>query len=290
VAQPRIEVTAPVRRTLRGGLAQAAAVHEGASRRLGLAGLTAETDACATASCTWPAPCSGGVAPPGGKHPSSCCPQILTGDPFTVYAAACTDVLDPATAAERARAKLAGGRWRCIESQLFAHMQAAAVDVSPPYGSGATGIAGAVAALEQALGDVYDGQAVIHAPRYAAAFAARDRLVCGCGDMTAPVTVLGNAWAFGAGYSADGPNGQTSTECVFWLYATGAVDVYIGPVSEAGANDVTGNESFHVYEQSVATLLDCPGVYAARVTLTDCCTCGHTLPAEGPALTAADCT
>jgi len=288
VAQPRIEVTAPARRPLRGGLSRAVQVRETFPdgtpiERLALSELFALSDACHAASCSWPAPCSGDVPPQGGKATSDCCPMLLTAQPFTVWAAQCTDLIDPVDAEARARAKLTTGQWQCVESQLWDFMAASATDVSPPGGS-ATGVAGAISALEAALGKVYDGAGIIHAPLMAAAMMGRDYQLCGeCADD--PTTWLGNRVAFGNGYTGNGPQGQVASPCVYWLYATSAADVYQTPILRAGANDLAANSSMWIAERSFAVLFDCPGVFAARVT--DCCDCEA--PADGPAITAASC-
>jgi len=83
--------------------------------------------------------------------------------------------------------------------------------------------------LEKALANCYDGVGVIHAPRNLLAPMANAHLIQLDSTGTRYRTVGGNMIVFGAGYSGTGPAGQ-STDNETWMYATGAVMIYRGPV------------------------------------------------------------
>lgn len=292
--RPRIEVPPPARRRMRGGLLDAANFHPNVDR-LGVAGVQYLSDACTLATCSWPPTCFYPDAPtPPPKSTTDCCPDWITGDPFTVYAVACSDrgtvEGDDQYLRDRAVSNLENGRWRCIESQLASHMAASAVDVSQPPGSGPLGVAGAIAALEQALSFNYDGEGVIHGPAYASAFMAKEHQLCSCERSDGQrETQFGNRVSLGPGYPANSPTGEASTACTFWLYATGQVDVWAGPVSVKSANDLAQNKTSVIAEQVFAITTDCAGVYAARVDLPECCLCGNDLPERPPTITSFVC-
>lgn len=83
--------------------------------------------------------------------------------------------------------------------------------------------------LEAHLGASYGGIGVVHAPRQVAAHAASAQLI-----TTEPgrlTTVLGNRWAFGAGYANTGPDGTPAAAGTAWLVVTGAATYRRTPIT-----------------------------------------------------------
>jgi hypothetical protein len=297
---PYVEVAAPTRRPLRGGLLDAIgpeAVHD--LNRLGAAGVMYLSDTCNRVVGAWPAPCSANAAPTitvascsttSGSTPGmdatvaltdaifaatiscTCSQQVSYGAPFTLWAPACINPLeDPTLMEDRARTILAAGAWRAVENVFSTILPTIADDITPAACE--CGIVSAVAALEGQMASCYDGQGIIHAPAWAAAYLAQQQQF----DMAAgyPLqTRLGTRFALGGGYTGDGPSEQ-ATDCTFWMYITPQVDVYRGGLTVPYTQDTAHNTTLAVAEQPYAMTIDCGGVYGVRVNIDPCaCPCG----------------
>lgn len=91
-------------------------------------------------------------------------------------------------------------------------------------------VVGGVAALESYLAENYNGVGVIHAPSSMAVYADSHGLIHG-NPGGALRTVLGTRWAFGRGYEVNtGPGGAAAPAGTAWMYATGRVAIWAGPV------------------------------------------------------------
>lgn len=129
---------------------------------------------------------------------------------------------------------LAGG-----QSVVFPHLAANAMIVdefgitlqtaaTPASGvSTPLDIVEALAQLEAALADCYDGVGVIHAPRVLLPAMAEATLIVE--TPTGYRTVGGNIIVFGAGYRGTSPAGVL-TSGQAWMYATGSMFIYQSPV------------------------------------------------------------
>lgn len=92
---------------------------------------------------------------------------------------------------------------------------------------------GGVSLLETYLAQNYNANGVIHAPSGLAPYAAKHNQICGaCSSNGQLRTVLGTRWAFGRGYEINtGPGGVPAEDGVAWMYATGRVAVWAGPIT-----------------------------------------------------------
>jgi hypothetical protein len=105
----------------------------------------------------------------------------------------------------------------------------------------------ALGALEQALGDCYKGQGVIHIPPLLIPILAGGGYLRQVGGRL--MTWNGNMVAAGAGYPGTGPDGSTPALGHAWMYATGPVFAYRGPITavgEAGARLIRSTNAVQV--------------------------------------------
>lgn len=293
---PYVEVAAPPRRPLRGGLLDALgpeAVHD--VDRLGAQGMGVAylSDTCNYPVGVFPAPC-GGPTPPtitsvacGLEEADfrqtiparglfdlditcSCGQHVSYGSPFTLWAGACTGMLESDDAARaRARHILTVGASRGIERIFSTILPGLATDLTPAACAG--GIVAAVAALEGQMAACYAGQGIIHAPAYAAPYLAAAQQFANPAAAQLE-TVLGTRFVLGGGYTGDGPASEVATDCTFWMYVTPQVDVWRGRLAVPYVQDTTHNSTMAVAEQPYAITVDCGGVYATRVNLDPCLT------------------
>lgn len=95
-------------------------------------------------------------------------------------------------------------------------------------GGATTDIADGLGFLENALSDCYGGSGVIHVPIEAVpTLDAWGLLKFSGGRVT---TAVGNRVSIGAGYPGTAPDGTTPTAGTTWMYATGAVFAFTGPM------------------------------------------------------------
>lgn len=124
----------------------------------------------------------------------------------------------------------------------------------------------ALGRLEGALADCYNGVGVIHVPRELnATFQNADLIIP---DGTRYRTANGNIVVFGSGYTGSSPSGAT-TDSLAWIYATGALFIYRGPVTVMRTRESFDRATNTVYAIAERTYLvgwDCCHI-ATNVTL-----------------------
>lgn len=140
----------------------------------------------------------------------------------------------------------------------------AAVTVLPPPSGTAWHLSQGVGALEDAIADQSGAVGIIHAPRAVATAADARGIVHTQGPQL--ITALANVWAFGAGYSNNGPNGAAAPAGHAWLYSTGAVVIRRTPVQVMAALSHSTNERQVLAERDYVLTADCPA-YAVLVQL-----------------------
>lgn len=138
------------------------------------------------------------------------------------------------------------------------------VTVLPPPTGTAWPFSHGVGALEQGIANVSGAVGVIHAPRAVAAVADSRSVVHRQGAQL--VTALSNVWAFGAGYSNNGPDGAPAPAGQAWLYSTGQVVVRRTPVQVDSVLSPSSNERVVRAERDYVITADCPA-YAVLVQL-----------------------
>lgn len=132
-------------------------------------------------------------------------------------------------------------------------MQSAAVT-----GDAGGDIACGLGFLEEQLGTCYNGVGVIHVPRKVLPALAAWNLVESRGAQL--YTKNGNLVAVGSGYPGTGPAGQAVTQCSSWMFATGAVFGYSGPVrvfNQTDSFDRSENTAHMIAERTYVIGWDC---------------------------------
>jgi hypothetical protein len=88
----------------------------------------------------------------------------------------------------------------------------------------------ALGLLEEALGNCYNGQGIIHIPAVAAPTFDGQNLIHKQGSRY--YTAQGNKVALGYGYTGSSPAGAARAKDTAWVYATGNVNCWRGPVTD----------------------------------------------------------
>lgn len=204
------------------------------------------------------------------KHPERSI-AITTADPFAVYAAeSCPPVGRGNTNQQVAalRRRLLMGERHVVEDAVYnghsgaspylRHEDTAQIDA----GGDGLALAQAVGVLEQWL-SARGRTGIIHAPRWLAPV--MDELGIVHRDGPRMRTLLGNAVAFGSGYSGQGPEGTDDTSV--WLYATPQVTIRRSTIMEQRSFDPRINQPFDLAERLYVADWPCEAV-AVRTTLT----------------------
>lgn len=168
--------------------------------------------------------------------------EIVDADAFAVYAAEACLPGGRTTTADRTqlRARITSGERHTVELAVYEGLAGARPylrheDTRVLLGGQALDLPAAVGALEHTLA-LTGHTGIIHAPRWTAAV--MDELGIVHRDGPRMRTLLGNAVAFGSGYSGAAPEGVDDTDGAVWLYATPQVTIRRTPIIEpAGWED-----------------------------------------------------
>lgn len=238
----------------------------------------------------WPHECGlggeGDVVP--GEKCVTCQPQPNTSaDPITVYGSwHCPLVgFSVAEAQERAREHLTAGEQHALEFAIWTgamgNRPAFAVGEDDPHGGQPTPVLGYAACGAELLSLIYAaadvgfaGEPVIHVPRAALPWLARENLVVRAsgGRLETPAGVPIVA---GTGYTEanTGPDGVQAPQGSWWVYVTGPVVVYRGPIVDVPEPPGTGlntrtNDYTALAERRFVVAWDC---LTAAVQFTPSC-------------------
>lgn len=182
----------------------------------------------------------------------------------TVYAGLVCKAFGLGDLRARAERILALGEGSAVEGEFYSELVAAAATV---VGTAAMRVKHGIGELERALSSVYPGVGVFHAPRSVAEKAGPRA------DGPVLRTVLGTAWAFGAGYGNVSPAGVAAPAGTAWIYSTGAVvvrrsAVLVAPDEAHAFNRVT-NESTFLASREYLVQVDPCARFAVNVSLED---------------------
>lgn len=183
--------------------------------------------------------------------------------PFVVIGGvSCTRIASPDLPTQ-AREALASVEQRKVEQRFWLNQLALGAP-NLPLGGGVVPLTTAVAGLEQYLRDQTGSEGTLHSDAFVAPFAAKNRLISDQhSDGVRKRTALYTRWAFGGGYDRTGPSGQAAPAAdQAWIYATGPVVVYRGPVDVPGDGvggfNTTTNQDFVLAERPYVVIPDCP--------------------------------
>ncbi len=133
-------------------------------------------------------------------------------------------------------------------------------------GGGTLDVVEALGRLEGALADCYNGVGIIHVPRDLASAFHNAQLIIPDGPRYR--TANGNIVVLGSGYTGSSPSG-TSADSLAWIYATGMMFIYRGPVTVTRPRDSIDRATNTVYAIAERTYLvgwDCCHI-ATNVTM-----------------------
>lgn len=278
----RVTVTGPIRPPRRFGLFSVAEVETSTDPHI-QAGVQWVADAC---------------EPPATVSDGCPCPDLKTwtpgrgvqdATPFAVVGSwQCAKLgvtLNEAVA--RARTQLEGGEQQAVEREVWEGTNGAGPRFAHPdtVVIGEVGCATDLLAAIESYASAFMVQPVVHAPRPVLAHLAADHLIEKVASGARLETPWGTPVAGGPGYAManTGPDGTPAPEGSWWVYATGPIKVWRGPVIALPEPPEQGfvrcsNEFVATAERVYVVGWDC---FTAAVLYTPCCPCPGT-PAPAP--------
>lgn len=177
---------------------------------------------------------------------------VVTGEPFGVYRGVESSLFERGASPERARAAFEAGESHGVEQALQALVLNERADVLTEGGEAVSPKVG-LGMLEQHAGETYGGLPLIHVNRFGATFL--------------PVEVDSDTWvlhtrqgtpiANGSGYGPTGPGGEAAEQGTFWMYATGTVSLFRGPLLPVSADDPRSNTHRSLVERMYVPTVEC---------------------------------
>lgn len=166
---------------------------------------------------------------------------VLTGDPFTVYQGIEFSLFERTRTENEAKTAFGGGETVAVERALQSLiLEPQAVDITPTPGTPVTKLKWAVGALEQWIGERYNGLPLIHANRLGTSL--MEELPSPSSDWKIH-THQGTPVANGSGYANTGaPAGAT------WLYVTGQVNLWKGEENYYESPNLKENRNYGLVE------------------------------------------
>jgi hypothetical protein len=279
----RVTVRGPVRTPRRFGLFSVAEV-EDVTDPHALMGVQWEPLTCDRAHSTsdgCPCVTENKVFTPGTQ------PQDAT--PFVVHGSwQCAKLGTTVEAAARAaRAQLEIGEQQAVEWELWTGTAGAGPRLAHPDTVDLGEVRCAtdlLAAIEDYTAAAFNANPVIHVPRPVVPYLVADHLITTVAGSRLETT-LGVPVAAGAGYAEanTGPDGTPAPAGSWWVYVTGPIKVWRGPIvavpdpGEAGFMRCS-NELVALAERTYLVGWDC---ITAAVLFTPCCACGAPPPRAG---------
>lgn len=210
-----------------------------------------DTGAAGTAA-TVPTTSTAGNTPPADKVFDK--QTVIEAAPFSIYRGVEDDILVNDNSAEEAIRAFKANESYGVEAKLQElFLNPVAEDLTPTPGTPVTNRRYAVGLLEQYAADHYSGLPLIHGNRVATSLILPE-LVAEGGTLR---TVHGTPVANGGGYGAAGPDSVTAGAGEAWLYITGQVNLWRGPIGEYKAIDLEGNRAYALAEATYVATVEC---------------------------------
>jgi hypothetical protein len=214
--------------------------------------LTYTDTGTAGTAATVPTTSTAGNTPPEDKEFEQ--QIVIESEPFSLYRGVEDDILvADNSAAEALRAFKAGESYAVEWSLQDRVLNDAAVDLTPTPGTPVTNLRYAVGLLEQYAADHYSGLPLIHGNRLATTLILPE---LEAGEDGVLRTIHGTPVANGGGYSAQGPDSRDAGSGA-WLYITGQVNIWRGPIGEYTAYDLKGNRAYALAEATYVATVEC---------------------------------
>jgi hypothetical protein len=179
---------------------------------------------------------------------------VIESEPFSIYRGVEDDILvADNSAAEALRAFKAGESYAVEWSLQERVLNPVAEDLTPTPGTPVTNLRYAVGLLEQYAADNYSGLPLIHGNRLATTLILPE---LEAGEDGVLRTIHGTPVANGGGYYAIGPDARDAGSGA-WLYITGQVNIWRGPIGEYTAYDLKGNRAYALAEATYVATVEC---------------------------------
>lgn len=179
---------------------------------------------------------------------------VIEASPFSLYRGVEDDILVGDNSAGEAIRAFKANESYGVEAKLQELvLNPVAEDLTPTPGTPVTNLRYAVGLLEQYAADNYSGLPLIHGNKVATTLILPE-LVAEGGVLQ---TVHGTPVAAGGGYGAAGPDSVTAGTGEAWLYITGQVNVWRGPIGEYAARDLNGNRAYALAEATYVATVEC---------------------------------
>jgi hypothetical protein len=199
----------------------------------------------------------------------------VSGKPFMLYDGAACYPHSGRTEVELtdlAEANLIAGEQRKLEAKFFEQLRAQATVVPPPDGQLVFDFCLAVGVLDDLIANTYGGIGVMHTQRFMIAPATSSYLTRRDGGRL--LDPADNLWAFGTGYSRQGPPlpGDADNNAPagqVWIYGTGPVVLRRSDIQTHATFGVRDNERRALAERSYVLTADCPAL-AVLATIPEC--------------------
>ena len=180
---------------------------------------------------------------------------VIESEPFSIYRGVEDDILvSDNSQAEALRAFKAGEsyalEWKLQELVLLPQ----AYDLTPTPGTPVTNLRYAVGMLEQYAQDNYSGLPLIHGNRVATTMILPE---LEAGENGVLHTIHGTPVANGGGYYGVGPGAVAAGDGEAWLYISGQVNIWRGPIDEYTAYDLKGNRAYALAEATYVATVEC---------------------------------
>lgn len=129
-----------------------------------------------------------------------------------------------------------------------------AVDLTPTVGTPVTSPRLALGLLEQYAKDNYSGRAILHGNSLAIGFIPELQV-----SGTKLSTIHGTPIANGGGYATEGPGSADADDGTAWLYISGQVNIWRGPVQVYGnpVYDLKDNRQIALAERRYVATVEC---------------------------------
>jgi hypothetical protein len=210
------------------------------------------TDACGVAHLA-PGLCYGAIEFAPGAEKEFDSPNTVGGDPFAVYRGIECDLFQWESYEQRAKDSLALSETRGVEEgfRISVLEGDGLADLTPTPGTAIKPVE-AFGILEEYAGNTYSGKPLIHVGRYGATYLGKSGVIKDQeGDMVTfqqtPV-VNGSGYGRGTGVPATGR---------FWVWMTGQVGLWRGPVISNRVPDPRYNTARGIAERIYVAAADC---------------------------------
>ena len=195
------------------------------------------------------------VVPGPGENKEFDRQTVISGTPFTIYRGVETNLFEALDVQVLADDVFTAGESLAVEAALQPVLNTVAQDFTPTPGTPVS-VAEGVALAEEWIAERYSFLPILHMNRYGAAHTSSKGMIrLEDGRIE---TFQGTPVANGAGYGPVGPGAITATAGRYWIYVTGQVNLWQGPLVKAQAPALANNFERALAERTYVPVVDSP--------------------------------